>query len=314
MSPELPPRSPDAHKGTFGQVLVLGGSESMPGAPALTGLAALRSGAGLVTIATSREAHPITAGFSPALMTTPLPSQAGQIATTSSYLAPLLERADCLAVGPGLGQSPPLQQLCSQLYREFPRPMVVDADGLNNLARAGIDWAEHAGPRILTPHLGEFRRICSGQSHALQAHPRQSPAALQTALEFARTARVVLLLKGPATLITDGTQADFNTTGNAGLATAGSGDVLTGIIAALWAAWHAGPETLPRPEQPPAGQGTSAHSVPAANDYGVVAAHTAAHLHGLAADFAAAEHSQTALISSDLLAYLGRAIRSLGGI
>jgi len=96
----------------------------MPGAPALSGLAALRSGAGLVTIATSREAHPITASFSPALMTTPLPSSNGLVATTYDYLQPLLDRADCVAVGPGLGQSAPLRKRpgCTAMSYERRRP------------------------------------------------------------------------------------------------------------------------------------------------------------------------------------------------
>lgn len=161
MRPQLPPRPPSGHKGTFGHVLILGGSESMPGAPALAGLAALRSGAGLVTIATSREAQPITASFSPALMTTPLTSANGLIAATAEQLEPLLDRADCVAVGPGLGQSPQLEPLLAELYRNFPGPLVVDADGLNNLAAARVDWSQHAGPRILTPHPGEYRRLHS---------------------------------------------------------------------------------------------------------------------------------------------------------
>jgi ADP-dependent NAD(P)H-hydrate dehydratase len=310
----LPPRSSQAHKGSFGHILILGGSESMPGAPALAGLAALRSGAGLVTIATSREAHPITAGFSPALMTTPLPSQGGQIATTSGYLAPLLERADCLAVGPGLGQSEPLQRLCSELYREFPGPMVVDADGLNNLARTEIEWSEHAGPRILTPHLGEFRRICPQEASVLSVHPHDSPPAEQVAANFALSSQVVLLLKGAATLITDGKQLVYNTTGNSGLATAGSGDVLTGIISALWAAWRKLSALPANDDSPLAGQGSGTNSQANSSNDGLAAAVSGAHLHGLAADLAAAEISQTSLISSDLPNYLGRAIRKMGGV
>lgn len=323
MQPRLPPRPPDAHKGTFGHVLVLGGSESMPGAPALTGLAALRSGAGLVTIATSREAQPITAGFSPALMTMPLPSRDGLVATTAEQLDPLLRRADVLVVGPGLGRSPDLQALLASIYRDFAGPMLVDADGLNNLAAARADWGRHAGPRILTPHLGEFSRMSAQPAAVAKTHPHDSAAALELARRFAREHQVVLLLKGPATLVTNGTQTSFNVSGNSGLATAGSGDILSGIIAALWAGWicsSASPAASPtaataaRPAAAGQGRGvapSAAGSVP--GESALTAAVTGTHLHGLAADLAAAELSQTALISSDLPRYLGPAIRQLGG-
>ncbi|MFN9247826.1 MAG: NAD(P)H-hydrate dehydratase [Planctomycetota bacterium] len=318
MQPLLPYRPPHGHKGTFGHVLILGGSESMPGAPALSGLAALRSGAGLVTVATSRPAHPITASFSAALMTTPLPSEHGLVATTFEQLEPLLQRADCVAVGPGLGQSLPLQTLLFRLYREFAGALVVDADGLNNLAAAQIDWSLHAGPRILTPHPGEFRRLCPALPDVSEAASHNSPELLEFACHFARDNRLVLLLKGPRTLVTDGRQQHLNQTGNSGLATAGSGDVLTGIIAALWAGWVGGPgrtaQTVATSKEP----GTTASAVSEPHNHppgesALCAAVTGAHLHGLAAELATRELSETSLISTDLLAYLGPAIRQLGG-
>lgn len=305
MKPQLPPRSSQAHKGDFGKVLVIGGSESMPGAPALSGLAALRSGAGLVTVATSREAHPITASFSPSLMTAPLPSSDGCIATTYEYLGPLLNRADCVAIGPGLGQSEPLRTLVARLYREFPGPMVVDADGLNNLAGAGTNWSQHVGSRILTPHLGEFHRMLPASPTVCTAHPHDSETAHKLATEFARQHQVILLVKGPKTLITNGADSLFNNTGNSGLATAGSGDVLTGVIAALCAAWTATEEN---------GKSNSSAEYSAdATQLALSAAITGAHLHGLAGDLAASDRGETALISSDLLDYLGPAIRRMGG-
>lgn len=307
MQPQLPPRSSQAHKGDFGKVLIIGGSDSMPGAPALSGLAALRSGAGLVTIATSREAHPITASFSPALMTAPLPSCDGLIATTYDYLQPLLERADCLAVGPGLGQSAALRELLTRLYSEFAGPMVVDADGLNNLAVAGIDWSRHAGPRILTPHLGEFQRLLRQMPPACTAHPRDSEIARKLATDFAREHQVVLLVKGPSTLVTDGETIFFNSTGNSGMATAGSGDVLTGIIAAQSAAWTAAAES--KMSNSSAGKSDSAEAARLA----LLSALTGTYLHGLAGDLAAADRGETSLISSDIPDYLGRASRQMGG-
>lgn len=317
MRPQLPPRSPSGHKGTFGHVLILGGCEAMPGAPALAGLAALRSGAGLVTIATSREAQPITSSFSPALMTTPLRSELGRVAATPEELEPLLGRADCLAVGPGLGQSPGLQALLTELYRDFPGAMVVDADGLNNLAAAQVDWAQHAGPRILTPHPGEFRRLHRQPNDVPREQPYTSPLALEFAQRFAGDHHLVLLLKGPATLVTNGSESVFNQTGNSGLATAGSGDVLTGVIAALWAGWICG-EASPAESAAflDSTENALGHLSPGNADpanAAFCAAITAAHLHGLAAELAAREWTETALISSDLPAYLGPAIRQLGG-
>lgn len=307
MQPLLPARSEAAHKGDFGKVLVIGGSESMPGAAALSGLAALRCGAGLVTIATSREAHPITAGFSPALMTAPLPSLEGRIATTQEFVRPLLDRADCVALGPGLGQSRELQALVSDLYREFAGPMIVDADGLNNLANRRVDWGIHAGPRILTPHLGEFRRMLDISPASPLQHPRDSSESLRKANDFAGNNGVLLLVKGPATLTTDGTRVHFNATGNSGLATAGSGDVLTGMLAALWAAWRAA-----RSCRAGEGDGTASCRDSSSDDAWNTAV-TAVHLHGLAGDLAAEALSETSLISSDLLDFIGPAIRRLGG-
>lgn len=279
----------------------------MPGAPALSGLAALRSGAGLVTLATSHEAHPITASFSPALMTAPLPSCDGLIATTYEYLRPLLEKADCVAVGPGLGQSAALRELLTRLYGEFAGPMVVDADGLNNLAVAGVDWSRHAGPRIMTPHLGEFQRLLRQTPPACTAHPRDSELARKLATDFARGNQVVLVVKGPGTLVTDGEVIVFNPTGNSGMATAGSGDVLTGIIAALSAAWTAA-----------AGSDRSSNSAGPCDSaeaarLALLSAVTGTYLHGLAGDLAAGDRGETSLVSSDIPDYLGRAIRQMGG-
>ena len=277
---QLPIRSAEAHKGDFGHVLVIGGCESMPGAPALSGIAALRGGAGLVTVGTSREAHPITAGFSPCLMSIPLPSQAGLINATLDDLQSFLVQANVVAIGPGMGVSPALQQLVGQLYRTFPRPLVVDADGLNNLSTAAIDWSVHAGPRVLTPHPGEFQRMEAGYSGE---PPFVSAVARDGAVEFAKRNQVVLVLKGHRTLVTDGEAVHFNTTGNSGMATAGTGDVLTGLIAAL------------------IGQ----HLVP------LTAAATACHLHGLAGDFIAQNSSGRSLISQDLLSVLGQAFNQV---
>lgn len=279
---QLPVRPFRGHKGTFGHVLILGGSESMPGAPALSGLAALRSGAGLVTIATSREAHPMTAGYSPLLMTIGLPSRTGRIEVDLAALDAPLRRADVVGVGPGLGQSPALQKLVGDLYQQASQTVVVDADGLNNLAAAKVNWSRHSGPRILTPHPGEFRRIL-GLPAADTLNSADDDPLPTAAVSFARESGCVLVLKGHRTLVTDGSISHQNTTGNSGLATAGSGDVLTGMIAAL------------------VGQGLSPLS----------AAATGCYLHGRAAELAVMYKTEYGLTAADLFDYFGDAFREL---
>src|SRR5215207_304792 len=134
----LPPRSRDGHKGDYGRVLVIGGSRGMAGAAAMTGLATLRSGAGLVTVATPASTQPIVATFSPCFMTLPLIEDDYGIADYANImdLVGAREQFDVWAIGPGLGQGDGVTELVAQLYREIPRPMVVDADALNGLAAA----------------------------------------------------------------------------------------------------------------------------------------------------------------------------------
>lgn len=282
--PSLAPRSPDSHKGDFGRVLIIAGSLEMGGAAALAGQAALRSGAGLVTVATSAACQPMVAGFEASYMTVPLPADdQGRIsAAARPRLERLVERVDAVACGPGLGRSPQLTELVGWLFRTLPQPLVVDADGLNALAElmggvggeAAADElsrsrAEHAGPRVLTPHPGEFGRLLRAEG--------LSPAELrERAPRFAAGHRLVLVLKGHQTLITDGHLQAVNTTGNPGLATGGTGDVLTGVLVALL------------------GQGLD----------GFAAARLAAHVHGLAGDLAAQRLGQVGMIASDLPGFL----------
>src|SRR3989304_2540427 len=156
--PKLLPRRPDAHKGDFGTALIVGGSRGMSGAAALAGMAALRGGAGLVRLAVPDVCLETIARFEPSYMTLPLPSDAdGKI--ISKALPQIIEHstaATALAIGPGLGRSRELDQLVAGLYREIGKPMVVDADALNALASQPDVIAKPGGPRILTPHPGEF--------------------------------------------------------------------------------------------------------------------------------------------------------------
>lgn len=271
----LPDRPPDGHKGTFGHVLIIAGSRGMSGAAALAGCSALRGGAGLVTVAAPESIVPIVAGIEPSYLTLPLPEDAdGRIAAGArAVIEPRLIAVDSVAIGPGWGQSNALQLLAIDLYRTLPGPLVVDADALNLLAGSANQLREHAGPRILTPHPGEFARLTGNDTATVQQN--REPLAQ----EFASKHHIVLVLKGRRTIITDGTELHLNPTGNSGMGTGGTGDVLTGLIAALLA------------------QGLSP----------LDAARTGAYLHGLAGDLAAAELSEPGLIASDLPRYLSRA-------
>ncbi len=276
--PSLPTRSPDAHKGDFGRLLLIGGSRGMSGAIALAGRAAIRAGAGLVRLATADVCQSVVAGYEPAYMTLALPSdRAGRISRRA--LDELLResaKADVVAIGPGLGRCLGLDLLVRRLYQRVAATMVVDADALNALAATGVDLADHAGPRILTPHPGEFRRLCPGDA---QASREQFEAA---ATAFANRTRTVTLLKGRQTLITDGAASFHNATGNPGMATGGMGDVLTGVIAGLL------------------GQKLSPFD----------AARLGAHLHGRAADLAAVQRGQVSLAPSDVIDFLGVALQN----
>lgn len=282
--PSAPVRPADGHKGTFGRVLIVGGSRGMSGAPALAGLGALRGGAGLVFVAVPREIVPIVAAIEPSYLTIPLITDVehgGMAASGLSDLRQACSGKDVVALGPGLGMSRDVLPIVTALYAEVTQPMVVDADALNVLASknsgcfgaAGVLSA--AGPRILTPHPGEFARLTGMETERIQFRRAELAA------EFAAVHNVIVVLKGPQTVITDGDRVALNLTGNSGMATGGSGDVLTGLIAALLA------------------QGMSPFD----------AAQLGTHLHGLAGDIAATELSQPALIASDLPRYLGHAWR-----
>jgi NAD(P)H-hydrate epimerase len=212
-------------------------------------------------------------------MTTPLPADAeGRLSLAArEKLEPLLAEATCIACGPGLGRTAELTEIVGWLYGSVQQPMVLDADALFALAQlAAENKPAAAGPRILTPHPGEFARLVPqcGKTRDEQ---------IQAAKELARAWGVVILLKGHRTLITDGTRSAFNATGNPGMATGGCGDVLTGIITALVC------------------QQLSPFD----------AAVLGAHVHGLAGDLTAAELGEVSLIASDLVRYLPPALQAV---
>jgi len=267
--PRLPIRENESHKGDYGRLLVIGGSRGMTGAIALCGMAALRSGAGLVYLALPQSCWNVVAVLEPSYLTIPLPDDDHGRLTESSLLELRSRRSqtDVLAIGPGLGMSSGVVNVVRECYVESTQPIVVDADAINALAAMSTLVGAHRGARILTPHPGEFRRLAGREPS------REAVAALAAENE------VVVVLKGHRTFVTDGEQAWVNGTGNPGMATGGSGDVLTGIIAALL------------------GQGLTPFD----------AARLGVHVHGLSGDLAAARLGQISLTALDLVQSLPEA-------
>jgi NAD(P)H-hydrate epimerase len=276
--PRLPPRRADAHKGDFGRALLIGGSRGMAGAIALAGMACLRSGAGLVKLAVPQCILNTVAAFEPSYMTLPLAcDDQGRISSRASNEAKEVAKdSTCIALGPGLGRSPELVSFVASIYEWLPGPMVVDADAINALAENEQGISHEGSARILTPHPGEFSRLFGFGA-------RQRDLQVNAAKEIAAKNRLIIVLKGHRSVITDGSRVAENTSGNPGMATGGTGDVLTGIITALIC------------------QGLSPFD----------AAVLGAHVHGLAGDLAAADLSQISLIASDLLTYLPKAFKTL---
>jgi len=274
--PKLRPRAVDAHKGDFGKVCIIAGSTGMSGAAALAGRSALRAGAGLVRVATPKSVLPIVASIEPSFTTIALPEDSlGRI--SAKAINPILEAVnenDVVAFGPGVGTSGELRSLLETLLRQDKLRLVIDADGLNNLA--GIkDWPDALKANlILTPHPGEMKRLWSGLFRESLPSDRQ-----QQAVQLAQQTKTVVALKGAGTVVTDGEKVYINKTGNPGMATAGSGDVLTGVITAL------------------AGQGLS----------DLDAAVLGVYIHGLAGDIAAENLGQISLMTTDIIQALADA-------
>jgi len=276
--PRLPARAADSHKGTFGTVLAVAGSRGMAGAAVLCGSAALRGGAGLVKIATPCDVQPIVAGGNPCFMTVGLPieSKGHTLAEDAvPVILELAEKASVLAIGPGLGEAGKLAEILEILLVQVKCPVVLDADGLNLLAKLpGKFLSRRTAPTILTPHPGEFARLIKQPTETVQANRDE------LARHFAGERGIVLVLKGHGTIVTDGDKFYRNTTGNPGMATGGSGDVLTGLIAAL----------------------VSQRMSP------FDAAQLGVYLHGRAGDLAAAAKSRMGMIASDIIDFLPAAI------
>jgi len=281
--PRLRPRPPESHKGTFGKLLVVAGSRGMSGAAVLCGSSGVRGGAGLVQVAVPGEILSIVAGANPCYLTAAFAQDMrGRFAAAAiDELVDLaVTWADVIAVGPGLGQSEAMPGLMTALLDRAAIPLVIDADGLNALSRVPADsWPANRQRVVLTPHPGEFARLADVKPDRIRA---EGPS---LAVKFAADRGVIVVLKGHGTVVTDGRRLYRNTSGNPGMATGGTGDVLTGLIGAL------------------IGQGLDPFD---AAVLGVWA-------HGRAGDLAAEHLGQTALIATDLLIYLPAALREAGG-
>lgn len=278
----LPPRANDAHKGNFGKVLFVGGSRGMPGAISMTGLAALRSGSGLVTIATPTGVQDSVASYHPAYTTFPLPEDSdGKVSLTShNQITEIAGSFDAIGCGPGLSTSDGAHLIVQKLLGLPGKPVVLDADALNLLAlhRSMIGYEawqskmRSAGALVLTPHPREMERISGVPSSDRQGQ-------IKAAVTLSEQMDTVWVLKGGPTVVIANGLIWENDTGNPGMATAGAGDVLTGIISSLL------------------GQGLSAWD----------AAKLGVWVHGYAGDLAAEQLGQIGLISTDLIEFLPRA-------
>ncbi len=278
--PKIPSRKPDTHKGDYGRILVLAGSRGMTGAACLCSNAALRAGAGLVTLGIPESLHAIVASQLTCVMTHPLPET--HVKTFSELgrqdILDFSQRFDVVAIGPGVSQYPETKKLVLWLLQSLDCPIVLDADGISALADNPGVLHQIKKQIILTPHPGEMARLL-GLSSPQDIQSKR----LETSQMFVKDkSKVTLVLKGYETIVMNEEKFYINTTGNPGMATAGSGDVLTGMIAAFL------------------GQNYTPFE----------AAQLGVYLHGVAGDFAARELGEISIIATDILDKLPKAILS----
>jgi NAD(P)H-hydrate epimerase len=273
------PRSQDSHKGDYGRVVIVAGSRGKTGAASLAALGALRSGAGLVIVATPASCLAPIAALGAEYMTEALEETPEGLVSFEAVDHVLALGADVIAIGPGLGRSPSTAAFVQGLIERAGVPLVIDADGVNAFVEDADRLAGRDGVEIIvTPHPGEMARLCGRTIEDVQAHR------LDVARELATSHRLHVVLKGHRTVIATPEGKTFiNLTGNPGMATAGTGDVLTGVIAA-WAAQLLDAEA---------------------------AAQLGVYLHGLAGDLAEADEGEIAMIASDLVGRLGDAVLEL---
>ena len=274
----VPPRAPDSHKGDFGRVLIIAGSRGKTGAAHLAGIGALRAGAGLVTIATPACCQPVVATMTAEYMTEPLDETADGLHPNG--VDRVLDMArDVIALGPGLGQAARTREFIQALIDRATAPLVIDADGLNAFSEDPDKLAGREGREvIITPHPGEMARLVGMSTTEVQA------SRLEIARNFAVGHHLYVVLKGHRTIIATPDEKVFiNPTGNPGMATGGTGDVLTGMIAA-WLAQLLDAEA---------------------------ACKLAVYLHGMAGDLTEADEGEVAMTAGDLAGHIGDAILEL---
>ncbi|MEE2682284.1 MAG: NAD(P)H-hydrate dehydratase [Planctomycetota bacterium] len=240
--PSMPSRDPLGHKGTFGTVGVIGGQcgdELMVGGPAFSAQAALRSGCGLAMLVAPRPILPAILEVVPEATGLPIEVRDDGTLDASGAARVIdegLARATVIAIGPGFGQGESQRQILIRLVAREDHPLVIDADALNLLARTTDLQADLRAPSILTPHPGEFARLAG--SLGIDPNPGSSEERIDAARQLAARLGVVVVLKGPGTVVSDGIRVYVNPTGNPGLATGGSGDVLTGLCAGFLSQFH----------------------------------------------------------------------------
>jgi NAD(P)H-hydrate epimerase len=274
---QLLKRKPDAHKGDYGHVLVLGGSLGLSGAVCLAAKACLKIGAGLVTVGIPKSLNDIFEVKLTEVMSFPLSSQRGCLSQRAfKELEGILDKIDVIVLGPGSGLKATTQKLMRQVIKEVNKPIIADADALNALASdLSVLNKRKTKSLILTPHPGEFSRLIKQDIRKIKLKRKE------LAKKFAIRYNLTLVLKGHRSLVTDGKSLFANSSGNPGMATAGSGDVLSGIIAGLVA------------------QEIDCFT----------AAKLGVYLHGLSGDLAAKDKTQNCLIASDIINYLPKAIK-----
>jgi len=270
--PKLPKRPVDGHKGTFGKVLIVGGSVGFSGAAVLAGRSSLRSGSGLVRVAVPESIQPVVAGLEPCYTTIGLSDANGQLSSKAvTGLAKYLPGNDAVAFGPGVGTGPGVKDVLLSLLAVEGLKLIIDADGLNVLSQCGGPggWLEKKKAAVvLTPHPGEMGRLWKSVFREPMPDDREKCAG-----RFAEKTDCIIVLKGAKTVVADSERVYVNKSGNPGMATAGSGDVLTGIITAL------------------AGQSLSLFDASVLGVYS----------HGFAGDVASAVHGQISMIATDII-------------
>lgn len=281
LAPLIAPRPRASNKGSFGHALVVGGSLGKSGAAAMAGMSVLRVGAGLSTIATPKSVLATVAGFHPEIMTEPLAETSkGSIAAAAlRQVVSLAEGKTVVAIGPGISRVPQTSQFVRNLLKKITAPVVLDADGLNAFEGRARELSGKNRPLVLTPHPGEMARLIGSTVASVQRDR------INTARKFSREHNLTLVLKGHRTLVSSGDgEIWVNSTGNPGMSTGGTGDILTGMVAGLIAQ----------------------------NPKAVFSAVLAAvYLHGLAGDVACETQGEQSLVATDLIRALPEAFRRL---